>query len=494
MKLTLHVEDESGPRQGYVLERGGLELGRGEDCDVAFDASQVSVSRHHASLRCESDGFTITDHSSNGTWVNGQRIQAIQLQSGDVIRLGIDGPRLRVSVSAETTTTASGRARERRSLAHQGLYDPMSDKGRYGLAGILVVMAMTGIGVCLGLFTALLLFFQLGFGAALVGVGVAFAAAPVYLLIWLWLDRYDPEPAWILAGALVWGAGAATFVAGLFNSFFTAVMLSVTESRATAQLLSVSLSAPLVEEALKGLAVLVLFLAIREEFDGILDGIVYSGVVALGFAAVENVLYYGGTVAHQGLSGLPPIFFVRGVLGPFAHALFTSMTGIGCGIARQSHRTSVRVSMPLIGYAAAVALHFVWNVLASASRSLASVVAVYIVVWAPLFLLFFAVVVWMGFRERRLIRVMLDVEIARGLLTVEQADTVAAWLRRLRFFAAALGDPARLSARRQFAYAATRLALSHWHAQRATAAGGETLSFSQIPVFQGEVARLQAEI
>jgi hypothetical protein len=150
--------------------------------------------------------------------------------------------------------------------------------------------------------------------------------------------------------------------------------------------------------------------------------------------------------------------------------------------------------MPLIGYAGAVTLHFVWNVLASASRSLASVVVVYVIVWAPLFALFFSVVIWMGFRERRLIRAMLDIEIARGLLTAEQADTVAAWLRRQRFFAAALGDRARFSARRQFAYAVTRLALSHWHAQRATAAGGETLSFSQIPVFQGEVARLRVEI
>jgi hypothetical protein len=216
--------------------------------------------------------------------------------------------------------------------------------------------------------------------------------------------------------------------------------------------------------------------------------------VALGFAAVENVLYYGSTVAREGFAGLAALFFMRGVLGPFAHALFTSMTGIGCGIARQSHSAFLRVSMPLIGYGSAVTLHFTWNVLATVSRSLASVVAVYLVVWAPLFALFFSIVIWMGFRERRLIRTMLEVEIARGLLTAAQADTVAAWLRRLRFFLAALGDPARLSARRRFAHAVTRLALSHWHAQRATAAGGETLSFSQIPVFQGEVMRLQAEI
>jgi protease PrsW len=498
MGLRLHVE--GGPTAGreYALESGGLEMGRAEDCDIVFDASLAGVSRHHASVRHEPTGYTLVDHSSNGTWVNGQRVQVALLFSGDIIRLGTDGPRMRVSVTKGQAGWQAhppdGPGPKRRSLAEQGLYNPTNDKGRSGWLGIVVVLGMTGSGVCLGLFTALLLLFQLGPTAALIGVVVAFAAAPVYLLIWLWLDRYDPEPAWVLAAALVWGAGAATFVAGTLNSFFTAMLLSVTKDRAAAHLLSASLAAPVVEEALKGLAVVVLFLAIREEFDGILDGIVYSGVVALGFAAVENVLYYGSTAAREGLSGLAAIFFLRGVLGPFAHALFTSMTGIGCGIARQSHRPFVRLTMPLVGYAGAVTLHFMWNVLAAASKSFASFVVVYVIVWAPLFLIFFSVVIWMGFRERRLIRHMLDLEVARGLLTAEQADTVASWLQRMRFFFAALGDPARLSARRRFTYAATRLALSHWHVQRATAAGSETLSFSQIPLFQDEVARLREEL
>ena len=46
--------------------------------------------------------------------------------------------------------------------------------------------------------------------------------------------------------------------------------------------------APIIEESLKGLAVLLVFLLFRKEFDSILDGIVYAAITALGFAATEN--------------------------------------------------------------------------------------------------------------------------------------------------------------------------------------------------------------
>jgi hypothetical protein len=81
-----------------------------------------------------------------------------------------------------------------------------------------------------------------------------------------------------------------------------------------------------------------------------------------------------------------------------------------------------------------------------------------------------------------------------GLLTREQADTAASWLRRLRWLAGAAGDARRFAARRRFLHAAARLALSYWHVERASAAGGMTLSLSRVPVFRQELARLQAEV
>jgi RsiW-degrading membrane proteinase PrsW (M82 family) len=320
---------------------------------------------------------------------------------------------------------------------------------------------------------------------------VAFLPAPAYLAVWLWLDRYDPEPAWILAGAFVWGAGAATFVAGIINSLVHATALAITGNQAAAAFLQASVSAPLAEELLKGLPVLAIFLLVRREFDGVVDGIVYSGVVALGFATVENVLYYGRAVASEGAGLLVVVFVLRGVLGPFSHAVFTSMTGIGCGLARQSHKTSVRLSMPVLGYLGAVTLHGLWNTLAGLSGGLGGVLLIYVLVWAPLFLCFFGVMLYLGHRESRLIQRMLQLEVARGLLRSEQVAIVASWPRRIGWL---VSDWSRFRARRRFLHATTRLALCYWHASRAAAAGGETLSATRVPGFQREIQELLPQI
>jgi len=79
-----------------------------------------------------------------------------------------------------------------------------------------------------------------------------------------------------------------------------------------------------------------------------LDGIVFAGVIALGFATVENVLYYGCAI-NEGKETLIALLIMRGVMSPFAHVSFTAMTGIGCGIARESHNTFVRILLPIIG-------------------------------------------------------------------------------------------------------------------------------------------------
>src|SRR5690606_2732901 len=102
------------------------------------------------------------------------------------------------------------------------------------------------------------------------------------------------------------------------------------------------MSAPIFEEGSKGLGLLILLIFFRKYFDDILDGIVFASVIALGFATVENVLYYGRGILGGGFGGLMLLFVLRGIMSPFAHATFTSMTGIGCGIARESHNKAVR--------------------------------------------------------------------------------------------------------------------------------------------------------
>jgi len=504
-RLRLYSEPHALAGSALELDSGELLLGRSLECNVRFEAeSKSDVSRRHASIHRHGDAFFVHDQRSTyGTFVNGQRVTATRLVDGDVIRLGRHGPQLRVRISAGDGTPRrpaaeappwSATTSQRLLLADLATYDPVKQQNRrYRYVKLAFTLSILVVGTFSALFMLLLILFGMGFSAALVGVLVAFVPAPFYLLIWLWLDRYDPEPAWALTSAFVWGAGVATLISFVLGTAFGRVVGTFTSDAAVIRFMSASINAPLVEEACKGAAVVLFLLLLRREFDGILDGIVYAGVVALGFATVENVIYYGGSFAQQGGTGLFVTFFFRGVLGPFSHAVFTSMVGIGCGIARETHRTALRILAPLGGYVAAVLLHFLWNTLAGL-LSVSGLVLSYLFIWGPLFLAFLGFVLYTGLREARLIRRMLELEVARGLLTSGELDIVCSWPRRLKWLLGAVGHGGLFAARRRFLSTATRLALSYWHLERAVSAGQETVSGSLIPAFRQELAAIRNEL
>jgi pSer/pThr/pTyr-binding forkhead associated (FHA) protein len=79
---------ESTPMHGReVAVLSGITLGR-DDCDVVL--SDPEVSRRHAVVLESPEGFAIEDlGSTNGTWVNGERIDRPEpLHAGDEVRLG----------------------------------------------------------------------------------------------------------------------------------------------------------------------------------------------------------------------------------------------------------------------------------------------------------------------------------------------------------------------------------------------------------------------
>jgi len=100
----------------------------------------------------------------------------------------------------------------------------------------------------------------------------------------------------------------------------------------------------------------ILYAVRRREVDGPMDGIIYAGWTAVGFAAVENVEYF--VRAHED-GQLAAVFVLRGLMGPFAHPLFTAWTGLAIGGAVARGRP-VFPSM-LWGYALAVLSHALWN-------------------------------------------------------------------------------------------------------------------------------------
>lgn len=160
-----------------------------------------------------------------------------------------------------------------------------------------------------------------------------------------WLDRVEPEPKTSRLHAILWGATVAGLVASIINSIVAV---------ASGEVAAAVISAPLVEEGAKGLGV---YWALRRrEIDSVMDGIVYAGWVALGFAVIEDFTYFAGAEA-EGL--LVQTFVLRALLTPFAHPLFTSWIGlaVGLGVAR---RQSIAANA-LWGYGLAVASHAAWN-------------------------------------------------------------------------------------------------------------------------------------
>src|SRR4030095_6811985 len=101
--------------------------------------------------------------------------------------------------------------------------------------------------------------------------------------------------------------------------------------------------AAIVEETGKAIILYIFFFWKKEEFDGVVDGIVYASMSALGFAMTENILYYGKAASEGGGDALTLVFILRGFFAPFSHPLFTSLTGIGLGLARQSNNIAVKL-------------------------------------------------------------------------------------------------------------------------------------------------------
>ena len=122
--------------------------------------------------------------------------------------------------------------------------------------------------------------------------------------------------------------------------------------------------APVIEEILKGLAVVLVFLIFRKEFDSALDGIVYAGVTALGFAATENAYYifaYG--FARRRLAGIPLPGPDPPGSGRLAAPVLYCLFGIGLAL-RPDTAVIVKLVAPALGFGAAIAAHALHNILA----------------------------------------------------------------------------------------------------------------------------------
>jgi RsiW-degrading membrane proteinase PrsW (M82 family) len=174
----------------------------------------------------------------------------------------------------------------------------------------------------------------------------------LYVGLLYWADRFEKEPTRLLAAAFLWGAIPALLVALGVQIFFK--LPPDLLGPVAVEAVRAGLLAPLVEEAIKGIALVYIAIRYRAEFDNVLDGIIYGAIVGFGFAMTGNTLSYLGAFLLHGFAGLGSTVFLEGVVYGLNHALYAAVFGAGLGYARLARAKWQRWSVPLGAFLLAV--------------------------------------------------------------------------------------------------------------------------------------------
>lgn len=293
-----------------------------------------------------------------------------------------------------------------------------------------------------------------------------FAVVPILLYVFaLWeMDRYDREPFGMLALNFLWGAIVALFL-GLVLGTYLAEWLDqdlVTYSVVTSSIL---------EEGCKGIF---LFWTVRSKhFDNITDGIVYGMAIGLGFAMMENFLFFLSALRTE---EWVTRVILRTLYSATMHALATGVFGAFVGITK-FNLLRLRWPARITGWLFAMLLHGAFNHFSHAGEGLE--MTTYIVVVGLGLLL--TVVQLTLFFENRLIHRELTGEAEAGLLNAVHIDYIASSSRRKM-----IGWLPPTIDRREYCQCATRLAFRKSQLKRCDA--------DARPQYEEEIARLRSRI
>ena len=315
---------------------------------------------------------------------------------------------------------------------------------------LLSVLALVALGT--------LAFFALSIGINVFLICGALALIPLGICVatLAWIDRWEPEPFTALLLAFCWGAGMSVITTLVLGSWVQPFLMGAWAT--DPDMAGAVVQAPIVEEICKGAGLLLLFFLRRRTFDGPVDGVVYAGMIAAGFAFTENILYFGQALqeAQGAAAGVVAIFVVRGMMSPFAHVMFTAMLGICVGWAARYGSTRTVYIAWLAGLVPAMLLHGLWN----ASSFLGpSFLVVYVVLQVPLFIVFIVGIIFLRRAEARLTRVRLGDYVRSGWFTPQEVPMLATGGGRRRALAWSKSFAAG-AVMKEFIRLATRLAFT----------------------------------
>ncbi|MBV7335592.1 PrsW family intramembrane metalloprotease [Chloroflexi bacterium TSY] len=256
------------------------------------------------------------------------------------------------------------------------------------------------------------------FSVLTISVIAAVIPTLLYAAIIYWTDRYEREPIWLLAVAFLWGAFPAILVTLIWMMLIGAPSLRAS-SNAYAMLTESILIAPVIEELAKAVALFGIYRWGRSEFDNALDGLVYGAMVGFGFAMTENIFYFMSAFEQGGFPSLTFLIFIRSLLFGMNHALYSGMTGIGLGLARNTTRRKQRAWFIILGLIAAIVAHALHN-FGVALTALNPLNLVFSVALATVGLGVFVIAIWLNWqKERKILRTELAPEIG---LTLSQSE------------------------------------------------------------------------
>lgn len=266
----------------------------------------------------------------------------------------------------------------------------------------------------------------MSFSATLVGAGVL--QAVIYLLFVRAVDLYEREAFRYVLPVFLWGFTVAVVLSVIFEGVLAFTLSAVIDRQAANFLLTV-VGAPVIEEGAKGLALLIIFavtfLVARRrhepiEFSGVMDGIVYGSAVGFGFALAEDLLYF----AQFGVE----TFVARRVFGGFAHAAFTSLTGIGMGLIPWVRHAFLKLLVPVLGFAAAILLHALFNLTATLFGPPVYVALFFVVA------LYVVIIVASLAVQRRMIREELREEVEAGTISPDEYRLLPTYFLRKGYY------------------------------------------------------------
>lgn len=242
---------------------------------------------------------------------------------------------------------------------------------------------------------------------------VSAGASILCILLYRWLDRWEPEPPHLVIAAFLWGGGV---------SIVLVLLLTVlTPSLAGTDFTAGVLQAPFTEELAKGLF-LVLLVATRRgrgELNSLTDLLVYAGFIGTGFSFVEDMLYIASQPSLGEGVGLALFRIGFGVLG---HSLYTSMVAIGIWLAIQAKSRVVEILAPIGGFAAAMVLHGIHN--AAPSFGLAAYFAMQLLIMLPILIGLALLLRWSRRREQQALLSQVPRMVGHGWLSPQEAGWI----------------------------------------------------------------------